>query len=428
MAPHGNDRNAEARRILQSVFGHEEFRIGQASVVTAILAGRDVLTVRATGFGKSLCYQLPALMLDRPTVVVSPLIALMQDQVAGLARRGVDSAALTSALGSREREALISRIRESPPRILFLSPEKLATARMRALAPYLAPARLIVDEAHCISDWGHDFRPDYRNINRFLSAAGRPPVAAFTATATPQTRKDIEQALGLRRPARFVSTVDRPNLSWSVSLAARRGVAMDVLIDAVRTATGAGGLSSALVYLLSRAGTVRLAQALRRRGIGAAVYHAGLDAPTRGVLQDGFLSGRYRVMCATSAFGMGVDHPEIRLVTHLGMPAALEAYVQEAGRAGRDGKSARCLLLPTRGDVELHMYRIRTKRMAARSNGEPGGEIAARARARLRAMRGYVTTRGCRRAAIARYFGEPRPACGGCDRCGPPAARAESQL
>lgn len=403
---------------LWRVFGHRQFRSGQAAVIHAILAGRDVLTVRATGFGKSLCYQLPALLLPRPTVVISPLIALMQDQVAGLRLRGVDAAALTSGQDASARAALVRRIRSSPPRILYLSPEGLATRRIRELAPHLAPARVVVDEAHCISDWGHDFRPDYRNIGDFLAAAGRPPLAAFTATATPDTRKDIEACLELRDPIRFVSTVDRSNLFWSVSTAARRGAAASVLVEAIETAIRGRGQASALVYLLSRAGTVRLAHALRRRGIRAAVYHAGLDAESRAALQQRFLTGRYRVMCATSAFGMGIDHPEIRLVAHLGMPAALEAYVQEAGRAGRDGLPARCLLLPTRGDIELHRSRIRARGRGASRDRVEAREVIARSRDRLRAMRGYATARGCRRAVIARYFGERPPECGGCDRCG----------
>jgi ATP-dependent DNA helicase RecQ len=382
--------------------------------VSAILGGLDVLAVRPTGFGKSLCYQLPALLLDGPTVVLSPLIALMQDQVDGLVARGVDAASLTSAVPDLERARLLARIPESPPRILYLSPEGAATSRVLRLAPRLAPARVIVDEAHCISDWGHEFRPEYRKIRRFLEAAGRPPVAAFTATATPDTRRDIEACLGLRHPTRFVSSVDRPNLAWLVDSAALRGDASEILIEAVKTAVRGRGRASALIYLLSRAGTVRLAHALRKRGVRAAVYHAGLEDDTRARLQEQFLQGQYRVLCATSAFGMGVDHPEIRLVAHLGTPAALEAYVQEAGRAGRDGRPARCLLLPVSGDMTLHLGRIRDR--PARGDGEVSATSLARGR--LLAMQRYVAARGCRRAVIARYFGESPPPCSSCDHCG----------
>ncbi|MCL7977635.1 MAG: RecQ family ATP-dependent DNA helicase [marine benthic group bacterium] len=415
-----------AGEVLKSVFGHRDFRPGQAAVVRAILAGRDVLAVRATGFGKSLCFQIPALLLSRPTVVVSPLIALMQDQVEGLRARQVDAAAYSSALARSERAALADRLRNSPPRILYLSPEALATERVRSLAADLHPARVIVDEAHCISDWGHDFRPEYRNILQFLDIAGRPPVAAFTATATPHTRTDIESSLGLRDPARFISSVDRPNLHWSVSRAGSGPDRFEQLVAAVRRALAPAGRSSALVYLLSRAGTVRLAHMLRARGLRSTVYHAGLDGATRKALQVGFTSGRNRVLCATSAFGMGVDHPEIRLVAHLGMPAALEAYVQEAGRAGRDGDPACCLLMPMTGDLRLHRRRIRERfgnsRTSDRSTTDAGPDesparLAARARFRLEAMQRYAAARGCRRAVIARYFGESRPDCGGCDRC-----------
>jgi ATP-dependent DNA helicase RecQ len=427
------------RQVLTSAFGHEGFRPGQSAVVNAILDGRDLLAVRATGFGKSLCYQLPALLLSRPTVVVSPLIALMQDQVEGLRARGVDAAAYSSALDPTQKQALEDRLRHFPPRLLYLSPEALATDRVSALARAVEPARVIVDEAHCISDWGHDFRPEYRNILRFLEAAGRPPVAAFTATATPHTRAEIESSLGLRRPARFLSSVDRPNLDWSVSHSGGDASGLDEILTAVERALSHGGRASALIYLLSRAGTVRLAHQLRRRGWEAAVYHAGLDSATRERLQYGFTAGRYRVMCATSAFGMGVDHPQIRLVAHVGMPAALEAYVQEAGRAGRDGDPARCLLMPMPGDIRLHRERIRSRHGATRyrsrraassgeglagpsapAESEPGEQPsrrAARARNRLRAMRQYTTARGCRRAVIARYFGESDPPCRGCDRC-----------
>jgi ATP-dependent DNA helicase RecQ len=404
--------------VLRSVFGHAALRPGQEAVIAAILAGRDVLAVRATGFGKSLCYQLPALLLPRPTVVVSPLIALMQDQVEGLLARGIDAAAYSSALDRSERQALTDRLCHAPPRLIYLSPEALATERVRELATTLSPARVIVDEAHCISEWGHEFRPEYRNIGRFLEISGHPPVAAFTATATPQTRADIEASLRLRAPAHFVSSVDRPNLIWSVSRTGGSAIFVEEVHAAINRALEPGGHSSALLYLLSRAGTVRLAHQLRRFGWQTAVYHAGLDTATRAVLQTEFTAGRYRVMCATSAFGMGVDHPEIRAVVHVGMPAALEAYVQEAGRAGRDGSRARCLLIPVPGDFRLHRDRIRARHGRSIRGEEPPARLANRARARLRAMRGYAVARGCRRAAIARYFGEPKPRCGGCDRCG----------
>ena len=406
---------------LRKHFGHDEFRPGQAAIVAAILAGRDVLAVRSTGSGKSLCFQLPAVMSTGSTIVVSPLIALMRDQVDGLRRRGIDAAALTSALGASDREALLQRLGTAPPGLVYVSPEGLATRAGRSLS-VLKPSRVVIDEAHCISDWGHDFRPEYRRILPWLESAGRPPVAAFTATATPGTRRDIEACLGLRHTVRFISSVNRPNLRWEVQPSGKSGSAAEAIASAVAAALREGDGASALIYVLSRAAAGRLAHYLRCRGLRAVAYHAGMDSDTRSRLQDVFARGFHRVMCATNAFGLGVDHPKIRIVVHLGMPAALEAYVQEAGRAGRDGLPARCLLLPSPGDERLHGARIHARRKE--SPGSPPGQsatnrqVAALARQRLLAMRSYVRTRGCRRACIARYFGEPKPVCTGCDSCG----------
>ena len=406
---------------LRRHFGHEDFRPGQAAVVSAIFSGRDVLAVRSTGSGKSLCFQLPAAMSTGPTIVVSPLIALMRDQVEGLRRRGIDAAALTSAVGGSDRATLLQRLGTAPPSLLYVSPEGLATGVGRSLS-VLKPGRVVVDEAHCISDWGHDFRPEYRRILPWLESAGRPPVAAFTATATPGTRRDIEACLGMRHTVRFISSVNRPNLRWEVQVSGKPGLAAEAIASAVADELRKGEGASALIYVLSRAAAGRLAHYLRCRGVRAVAYHAGLDPATRSRLQDEFARGKHRVMCATNAFGMGVDHPTIRLVVHLGMPAALEAYVQEAGRAGRDGHPARCLLLPSPCDDRLHRARIRARRKT-----DPGSspvqraanrQIAELACGRLLAMQSYVRTRGCRRAFIARYFGEPEPVCTGCDSCG----------
>ncbi len=407
---------------LRRYFGHDGFRPGQAAIISAMLAGRDVLGVRATGSGKSLCFQLPAVLSSGPTIVISPLIALMRDQVESLRSRGIDAVALNSAADRSSRSRLLQRIGSDPPSLLYLSPEGLASRLVRSVSAELRPARVVVDEAHCISDWGHDFRPDYRRILPWLESIGRPPVAALTATATPATRRDIELCLDLRDPVRFVSSVNRPNLFWEVAQLGRSGSTPCQIEAAVRRALREGRGASALIYVLSRTGAVRLAHALRCAGTPAVAYHAGLDASTRSRLQDEFSGGRHRVICATNAFGMGVDHPTIRLVFHLGMPAALEAYVQEAGRAGRDGNPARCVLLPLPGDDRLHRSRIRSRRVS----GFPlppdrqisRREISNQALRRLRRMRSYVTGRGCRRAFISRYFGETESTCEGCDRCG----------
>ena len=419
----GGGNRTELDAALRRHFGHDGFRPGQAAIVSAILAGRDVLGVRTTGSGKSLCFQLPAVMSAEPTVVVSPLVALMRDQIEGLRRRGIDAAALTSATGGSERSELLQRLGTTPPRLLYVSPEGLASGRLgRRLPSVLRLARVVIDEAHCISDWGHDFRPEYRRILPWLEAAGRPPVAAFTATATAGTRRDIEFCLGLRDPVRFVSSINRPNLRWEVQVSGEPGFATEAIVTAVLESLGEGEGAAALIYVLSRAGAVRLAHYLRCRGVPAIAYHAGMDSATRSRLQDEFARGGHRVMCATNAFGMGVDHPTIRLVIHLGMPAALEAYVQEAGRAGRDGQPARCLLLPLPGDDRLHRARIRSRRKTdpGTSPGQRASnrQIAELAHRRLLAMRSYARARGCRRAYIGRYFGEQETGCTGCDRCG----------
>lgn len=394
---------SDARAVLRARFGHDEFRAGQASVVRAMLADRDVLAVMPTGAGKSICYQVPALLAERPTLVVSPLIALMEDQVGALRARGVPAFALTSATSPAGRRTVRKRLESPGPLLLYAAPERLTLSGFRAVVARSRPARIVVDEAHCISQWGHDFRPAYLAIGRFARAVGRPPVAAFTATATPATREDICDRLDLRRVTRFLSSVDRPNLWWEVEEVrqARRG--LDIIGRAVRDR----GDGAALVYVTTRALAAGVAAALRRLGQPAIAYHAGLTPARRAAAQDAFLADRRSVVVATCAFGMGIDHPNVRLVAHLGMPGALEAYVQEAGRAGRDGAAGRCLLVALPSDRALHLRRI----------GELARPGRRAARGRLRAMRGYVRERRCRRKAIAVYFGERPPACAGCDLC-----------
>ena len=392
-----------AIQILQTTFGHAVFRDDQADIVSALASGRDVIAVLPTGAGKSICYQVPALLSPGSTLVVSPLIALMQDQVSALQRKGVAAVALTSASSSTDRREAAARLASHEPSLVYVAPERLAAASFRQLAGQAYLSRIVVDEAHCISEWGHDFRPDYRAIGAFAAAVGRPPIAAFTATATPATRADISVRLELHRPIEFIRSVDRPNLHWAVVRPRGSGPAYRQLEKAVRCR----GDGAALVYVPTRARAVAVAAALRRGGHPAEAYHAGLSADRRRRVQEQFVASEHGVVVATCAFGMGIDHPGVRLVAHFGMPGALEAYVQEAGRAGRDGLPARCLLMVMRADGELHESRIRRlDRLAGR-----------RARRRLRAMVAFVSERGCRRHPIAIYFGEQAPHCAGCDLC-----------
>jgi ATP-dependent DNA helicase RecQ len=396
----------DAERALSEIWGYPGFRTHQRPVVVAALQGRDCLAVLPTGGGKSLCFQVPALMLPGLTLVVSPLISLMQDQVAALRARRVAAAYLSSTQTPSQRAAVLDALNADRLKLLYVAPERLAT-----MAAGLAGrvSLLAVDEAHCISEWGHDFRPHFRAIGRQRAALARPPTIALTGTATPDTRADIIRVLGLRRPAVVVRSFDRPNLTFNVR---RVEGEVERLREAVRLLrqlrTG-----TSIIYVSTRNRTDGVAQVLRRNGIRALPYHAGLPAKERRGILARFLDNRCRVVVATSAFGMGIDKPDVRLVLHLGVPARPESYYQEAGRAGRDGLPSRCVMLWRPGDLEL------TARLgeAAPSSDRSPGSLAGR-RAGIAAMRRYLDTRGCRRRVLLDYLGEAPETCSGCDRCG----------
>jgi ATP-dependent DNA helicase RecQ len=342
-----------ARAVLRRYWGYEAFREGQGEAVAAVLGGRDVLAVLPTGGGKSLLYQLPAVLRGREgglVLVVSPLVALMQDQVEALAARGIPAAALTAALGARALEQHLTDAEFGRYRLLYVTPERLETELFQARAPRLRVSLLAVDEAHCISEWGHDFRPAYRRIAAvrplLAGAGGGPaPVLAVTATATPPVRRDVVEQLALRDPVVVVKGFDRPNLVWAVYRGEDKA---RKLREIARTARGSG-----LVYAGTREGSAAWAARLRAGGIAAEAYHAGLDAATRAAVQRRWLAGQTRVLAATSAFGMGVDKPDVRFVVHVALPPTLEAYYQEAGRAGRDGRRAWAVLLADDADADL---------------------------------------------------------------------------
>jgi len=390
-----------AREALRRTFGHPDFRPPQTRVVEAALADRDVLAVLPTGFGKSVCFQVPALIDGGTTLVVSPLISLIEDQVAGARARGIAARAWTSVTPAADRAALDRELGDGSLRLLYVSPERLGSAAARRRLAAVRARRLVVDEAHCITEWGHDFRPAYRRIGLAHRALGAPPVLALTATATVRTRRDIERSLGLREPVRVLLPVDRPNLRFTVRAVRHVGEAFVELVDTLRRLPGA-----AIVYARTRERSARLAIALSRWGFSAAAYHARLPVERRRWVQSRFLDDELRVVCATSAFGMGIDHAAVRFVGHLGAPPSLEDYVQECGRGGRDGDPAGCV-----------MWRLAGEGWPPARRGDEGGAAAARAVARYEAVSRYVAHRGCRRAFIARYFGERPAACRGCDRC-----------
>jgi ATP-dependent DNA helicase RecQ len=412
---------------LTRFFGHASFRPGQEEIVTAVLAGKDVLAVMPTGSGKSLGYQLPALLLKGTTLVVSPLIALMKDQVDELRRKGIRAAALHSLLTPEERRTALEDAREERLRLLYVAPERFASERFRALLAELPLALFAVDEAHCVSEWGHDFRPDYRLLaeaaercRRSDGAAGRPPILAFTATATPEVRTDIAELLRLREPEVFVTGFDRPNLFLDVRRVSgeiEKRVLLPELIAGRR----------ALVYAATRKSAERAAEALQSAGLQADAYHAGLSEKERLRVQNGFANGGIRVVCATNAFGMGIDRPDVEAVVHFEIPGSLEAYYQEIGRGGRDGRPAEAVLLWNYVDVRTREFLIEREGeeevwRPRRAPQDPAERERKRDldRRKLRRMIAWADSTACYRAAILRYFGERASLqhCGSCGNCG----------
>jgi ATP-dependent DNA helicase RecQ len=382
-----------ATEVLRSRFGYPAFRTGQFRAVRAALAGRSALVVLPTGGGKSICYQVPALVLDGLTVVVSPLISLMQDQVQAACGRGIRAAALTSAMAPAERQSVLQDVAGGGLKLLYVAPERLATGRLIGLLRAVRVSLLAVDEAHCVSEWGHDFRPAYRRLGIARLALGRPPTLALTATATRAVRDDIIDTLRLGTVERIVGSFDRPNLYFSVVKVRDDAERRRRLLAHLKPHRGA-----AIVYVPTRSGAEKWSRALLNAGVVAAPYHAGLEHSVRRSIQHEFLTGRLDCVVATSAFGMGIDKPDVRRVVHLGLSTSLEAYYQEAGRAGRDGRRARCEVLWTRGDLALQRRIVPDSR-------------------KLDPLIRYVMAFPCRRELLLAHFGEAVKRCRGCDRC-----------
>ena len=410
---------------LRTHFHHSTFRDGQEAIVSAVLSGRDVLAVMPTGSGKSLGYQLPAVMLPGTTIVVSPLISLMKDQVDQLNRRGIRAGAFHSMLSTAERRAVTDDARAGRLRLLYVAPERFASEWFQLLMRHIPVSRFVVDEAHCVSHWGHDFRPDYRRLKAAAGACrrsdgqpGRPPIAAFTATATPEVCDDISRLLGLLTPEVLVAGFDRPNIRLLVK-PVRGDFDKEGLLPMLV------GRKRALVYAATRRTAEGAARTLVDAGVGAAAYHAGLPDAQRTLVQDGFASGSLHVVCATNAFGMGIDRPDVDAVIHFAIPGSVEAYYQEIGRAGRDGRRATATLLWDLEDVRTREYLIDSPRRGRPDTRRAPVTVEETARrrqmdhAKLRRMVSYAQTSLCLRATILRYFGDPaaRDRCDNCSNC-----------
>lgn len=340
--------------VLEEKFGLAAFRSKQREVINALMKGKHTLALLPTGYGKSLCYQVPSQILPGTTLVVSPLIALMQDQLSGLSRRGITNAScLNSTLSPYEQDQRLARIRSGDIKLLYVAPERFESPRFRKLLSEIELSLVVIDEAHCISEWGHDFRLQYRNLSTYLANFKKATILALTATATPQVQRDIVKTLTLPRMQIINADFDRPNLRLETRSLASAGEKEQVLLDLLERTEG-----SAIVYTSSRKEAERVASILVSKGISACFYHAGLDAYMRQRNQKEFESGRRRVIVSTVAFGMGIDKPDIRLVLHFNMPPSLENYYQEAGRAGRDGDAALCYLLYQPKDLSTQKWLI----------------------------------------------------------------------
>ena len=418
------DSGEKAHEVLRETFGHDEFRPGQKEVIDALAAGSHVLAVMPTGSGKSLCYQIPALLRGGLTLIVSPLIALMEDQVSALRLSGVPADAINSSRFREENLEIWHRARRrasrGEPSILYLSPERLMTEKMLGVVRQQKVSLVVVDEAHCISKWGPAFRPEYEALSEISAHLPDAPIGAFTATADETTRDDIMQKLfrqeqlgnerqGSRLPAKlFVAGFDRPNIRLGVEINMGKKAARDRIVEFARAREGQNGI----VYCLSRKDTEQMAEDLSEAGIPALAYHAGMSTAERNENQDEFMTRPGMVMVATIAFGMGIDKPDIRYVLHATIPASVEAYYQELGRAGRDGEPAEALMLYGIGDISR-------RRSLIDSDSWEGGldDHLRREHKRLDALIGYCESAKCRRQVLLGYFGEESGPCGNCDLC-----------
>ena len=399
------------KEVLKAVFGYDSFRQGQESVINAVLDGRDILAVMPTGAGKSLCYQVPAMLLSGITLVISPLISLMQDQVKALNEAGVDAAFINSSLSEKEMHDTFKNASKGQYKIIYVAPERLMSEGFVRLAKGVEISMITVDEAHCISQWGQDFRPSYMYIAEFLNVLDkRPIISAFTATATQSVREDIICSLGLTNPYFLVTGFDRENLFFQVEKPQSKD---RLILDYLDRHKGESGI----IYCATRKNVDSLYTLLKKRNISVAKYHAGMSIEERKQMQDDFVFDYTSIVIATNAFGMGIDKSNVRFVIHYNMPSSMENYYQEAGRAGRDGLNSECILLFSPQDIIINRFLLEHKDF---SDIDPIDAMTIRERdiKRLQIMEGYCYTTECLRNYILKYFGEnPKKPCDDCGNC-----------
>lgn len=398
--------------VLKEYFGHDSFREGQDRITDSLLGGRDVLGIMPTGAGKSICYQVPALMFDGITIVVSPLISLMKDQVSALVQSGVAAAYINSSLTHAQYLKVLQNTKSGKYKIIYVAPERLCAPAFLGICRNLNISMVAVDEAHCVSQWGQDFRPSYLKIPDFIDALNsRPVVGAFTATATGAVRDDIKTLLRLLSPLVVTTGFDRPNLFFSVMQPKNKSIELMKLIKERKNESG-------IVYCSTRKAVEEVCELLQKNEFAATRYHAGLDENERRRNQDDFVYDRATIMVATNAFGMGIDKSNVSFVIHYNMPKNMESYYQEAGRAGRDGRSADCILLYSAKDVQTNQFLINNSEPNPDLTEDEQEEVRRRDRERLKQMTFYCTTHKCLRKFILEYFGDKGPErCEKCSNC-----------